>query len=156
MLNNVNGFATAGKTGLTSIGGSLDLNGDTTLTTLAGLAKLSTVGGYFNLQSLPALANLDGLLELDNVGGYFQLWDCDGVSSITGVIPPNGDLLTLGGNLTIYHNAILSQCQADAMRARLMMGGWNKTYNGTTNLPCTSPKTCTVALDGIANAACTP
>jgi hypothetical protein len=50
----------------------------------------------------------------------------------------------LGGSLTIQYNALMSVCQADALKAALVTAsGWNKTYSQTGNLVCGSPKTCT-------------
>src|SRR5690606_32647453 len=97
---------------LTSVGGNLYIDYNSSLTNLDGLSNLTSVGGFLYISS-NSITNLDGLSNLTSVGGYLyisfnsSLTDLDGLSNLTSVgeslfIDSNSSLTNLDGlsNLT--------------------------------------------------------
>ena len=122
-----------GLSGITSIGGSLNIELNFTLTNLDGLSGITSVGGSLNIDSNDALTNLDGLAGITSVAEYLQiannlaLTNLDGLSRITSIggylnIIDNSALTNLDGlanvvsveELVIKQNSVLSQCSAIA------------------------------------------
>jgi hypothetical protein len=132
-------------TKLKSVGGDFYLYNNAQLATVGGLAALTTIGGYLNIQSNPALVNLTGLNGLTSIGtdanDYLQIYGNSGLQSIAALAPT-----TLAGNLTVSQNGQLPMCQAEALKAALTTGGWNKTYSQSGNLACASPKVCVAGV----------
>lgn len=93
---------------LTSIGSSLLIRNNTSLTSLTGLDNLTSVGAYLRIQNNGLLADLDGLSSLESIGTYLfirdnaTLVDTSGLSTLTSIgsyihILNNDALVQLGG-----------------------------------------------------------
>ena len=132
--------------------GYFQLNNCDALTNVNGLSLLQSVGQYANVEGCAILTNLDGLSDLASVGTttahYLRIYNNPQLSSILGLIPSQGSLTNLSGNLTIQYNAPLSSCQATALQASLSEGGWNRTFAQNNNL------TCATSCGGTNNAVC--
>jgi hypothetical protein len=134
-LTNVNGLSS-----LTAVAGYFQINNCDALTNVGGLSSLQSVGQYANIEGCALLSNLDGLSNLASVGTttahYLRLYNNPQLASILGLIPSQGSLTNLSGNLTIQYNAPLSSCQATALQASLIGEGWNRTFTQNNNLTC--------------------
>ncbi len=121
---------------LTSIGGYLHIDSNSSLTNLDGLSNLTSIGGYLRIYNNSNLTNLDGLSNLTQIGGYLditynsQLTNLDGLSNLTSIgadlvinsnysltdisglqnIDPASILSTYGLGLYIMNNSSLSVC----------------------------------------------
>jgi hypothetical protein len=110
------------------------------LTSVSGFTGLTSVGGAVNIQSNSVLTTLDGFANLVTTGGSgFQIYANNALTSILGLIKPTGKLTTIGPTLTVYYSPSLTICQADALKTSVNP----TTYNQTGLLACTSPKVCT-------------
>ncbi|MCB0844690.1 MAG: T9SS type A sorting domain-containing protein [Bacteroidetes bacterium] len=113
---------------LTSIGGSLLIQQNTSLTSLDGLDGITSVGNVLTLYDNPVLPDVDGLSGLTSVGGVpsvglmmarnHVLSDLGGFSSLTSItgalfindcdalenLQGFNSLTTIGGRLTIINN----------------------------------------------------
>ena len=68
-----------------------------------------------------------------------QIYGNPQLTSILDLVKPTGKLATLGGYLTVQGNAKLSSCQPDALKAALVAAsGWNKAYNQSSNVTCST------------------
>jgi hypothetical protein len=105
-------YSIAGLANLTSIGGNLDLQGNTSLTSLEGLEGLDSIGGSLWIEWNPSLSTLEGLNNLNYINGSFGLGSG---------YPPNSNVLTslaglenltyIGGGLSIFGNPYLVNLQ---------------------------------------------
>ncbi|PLW98007.1 MAG: hypothetical protein C0591_05310, partial [Marinilabiliales bacterium] len=93
----------SGLTGVTTIGGSLIITGDTNLTNLNGLENISFINGELSIWRT-ALTNLDGLNNISAgsidelyIRGNPSLSSCDVQSVCDYLANPNGTI-SIGGN----------------------------------------------------------
>ena len=97
-ITNLDGLAN-----ITSVGGTLNIEGNTDLTSIDGLANLVTVEGNLNIESNPALTNIDGLANLASVEGDLRLHGNQSLTDIDGLV----SLSSVGTKLTISgHDAL--------------------------------------------------
>ncbi len=128
---NLNGLSV-----LTSVGGSLNIEGNTGLTSLTGLNNVTSIGGYLGISANPSLSSLTGLNNLTFIEDelYIQgndvLTNLIGFSNLTSIgadlsIIGNSALLSLTElgnvaagsifNLNIYDNCSLSNCNVQSI-----------------------------------------
>lgn len=128
----------AALSSLTSVGGSLIIEGNNALTTLSGLENVTSVGGTLNISSNSALTSLNGLEGLQTVG-IIQIGNNDRLLSLSGLdnlasisnqydhphpiqIQGNDALasiaalptsITFAGDVQFFDNHALRQCDID-------------------------------------------
>lgn len=105
---------------LSTIGGSLTLNGLGAVPNLNGLRGLGAVSGDVLIQGANTLTNLTGLGMLGSIGGNFTVTANTALTSMTGVM---GTLKTVQGNLTITANPALPRPTAQAFASSVSVGG---------------------------------
>jgi subtilisin family serine protease len=91
-IENLNGLIV-----LTSIGGSLWIEDDESLTSLNGLNNLTFIGGNLRIEVSHELINFTGLEGLTYIGGNFEIRDDFVLSDLTGL----DNLASIGGYLSI-------------------------------------------------------
>jgi hypothetical protein len=101
--------------GLTTVGGDLDIEGNTALTSLAGLENLTTLGGNLIVRNNAALPSLAGLENLTIVGGGLYLEGNTMLASLGAL----ETLSSLGGSLIFYNNDALTSLAELAHLTRL-------------------------------------
>ncbi|MFO7615360.1 MAG: leucine-rich repeat protein [Bacteroidales bacterium] len=99
---------------LTSIGGNLQIRGNSYLTGLTGLNNLTSVEGSLEIGSASlgwnqSLISLTGLENLTSIGGHFEIVNNNALTSLMGI----ENLTTIGGYLSVYFNSSLSACDAE-------------------------------------------
>ena len=117
-----------GLEGLTTIGGSLLIHGNSALTSLAGLNNLTSIGESLSIMSNNSLTSLTGLSRLCSIGsdliinGEFSLTILSGLEGLTSIngnleIETNSNLINLigldnvnyiGGPIYIMNNHLTS------------------------------------------------
>jgi len=105
-----------GLNNLSSIGGDLKISTCLSLTSLSGLNSLASIRGNFNLTDNNALNNLTGLENLTFIGGDISLIRNDVLTSLSGL--ENIDVDSVG-NLEVYGNPLLSDCEVQSICAYL-------------------------------------
>src|SRR5690606_35741362 len=97
---------------LTSVGGYLNIDYNSSLTNLDGLNNLTSIGGYLNIYYNSNLTNLDGLSNLTSVGADLVIQSNSSLTDISGLqnINPASILSTYGLGLYITNNSSLSVC----------------------------------------------
>ncbi len=96
--------AVSGISNLTTVGGDVTINSNTTLSNVAGLSGLQNITGNLSIQSNSALTNLSGLSALAGVTGYVYIYGNPVLANVSGMT----SLATIGGYLNIYANAQLA------------------------------------------------
>ncbi len=97
-ITNLNGLS-----GITSIGGDLQILFNFSLTNLNGLAALTSIGGNFYFSSNDAVTSLNGLSALTTVGLVLHLEGNDGLSNLNGL----GALTSIGSDFNLINNSNL-------------------------------------------------
>ena len=82
---------------ITSIGGSLSINSNYALTSLAGLENVTTIGGSLSIERNAALTSLSGLENVTVIGGVLFINGNDALTSLSGL----EDVPAIGGSLEI-------------------------------------------------------
>jgi hypothetical protein len=95
---------------LESVGGSIIISENHTLTTLNGLDKLTTVGGI-EISFNSTLTNINSLNKLTIVNGSVNVIGNQNLTSLNAL----NNSLSISGDLTIKNNPKLSQCSATAV-----------------------------------------
>lgn len=90
----------SGLESMTAIGGNLTIFGNASLTSLTGLESLSTIAGSLTIAGNNPLSNLSGLDSLTSIGGNFVISDIYSLTSLTGL----ESLTSIGGHLSIFDN----------------------------------------------------
>ena len=108
ILNSILGLAN-----LTSIGGDLYLQGDTSLTSLEGLEGLTSIGGSLAIEWNPSLTTLEALSNLTYINGGFYLGsgypgNSNALTSLAGL----ENLTAVGNKLSIFNNPYLTSIQS--------------------------------------------
>jgi hypothetical protein len=88
-----------GLSGLTFIGGNLDINNNGTLTTMLGLSALTSLGGNLDINNNAVLTS--GLSVLTSIGGNLSI-------SYNAALTSGLALTSLGGSIFISNNAALT------------------------------------------------
>ena len=103
-----------GLTNLTTIGGDLEIVGDSSLQDLSGLTNLIEIGGELKIASCNSLQNLAGLENLSSIGGwlFIGVWDLYsgdfmGNSSLSSLSQLE-NLTSISGGISIVDNNSLS------------------------------------------------
>jgi hypothetical protein len=104
----------SGLSMLTSIGGSLNISGNSALTSLAGLINITVVGGNLDIGNdmyggNAALVNLLGLEGLTSIGGGLQIgsysaWNDHVLKSLSGL----DNLTSIGNYLKVFYTDSLT------------------------------------------------
>ena len=96
-----------GLSGITSIGGSLEVSLNDALSILSGLESLTAIGGDLWIQTNNAMTSLTGLEGLSTIGGDLWIGGNVSLTSLTGL-----ENLEPGSidNLGIVNNPLLSEC----------------------------------------------
>jgi len=93
---------------VTSIGGSLWIEGNAALTSLSGLDNVTSIGGNLYIGSVDALTSLTGLDNVTSIGGGLQIgggwYGNPSLTSLTGL----ESLTSIGGYLLIEGNPSLT------------------------------------------------
>ena len=103
--------------GITSVGGALEISNTTALTNLDGLSGITSVGGVLNIYSNVVLTNLDGLAGITSVGGNLYIWGNDALTNLDGL----SGITSVGGFLYISDNAALTNL--DGLSGLTSVGG---------------------------------
>lgn len=85
---------------ITSIGGDLIIEGNSSLKALDGLDNLRVVGGDLTISQNPGLQSLEALRNLGSIGGDFIVRSNSSLPNLSGTT----ELTSVGGNLTISLN----------------------------------------------------
>lgn len=93
----------AGLESVTSVGSFLVVVINSALTSLAGLKNVSTISGGLFIQNNPALTSLAGLESLTSVGTDIEIRSTS-LTSLTGL----EDITSIGGTLTLLGNTALT------------------------------------------------
>lgn len=104
---------------LRTIGGSLIVTGAEVPLSLDGLEALESIGGDLSVEQNSGLTSMSGLAKLQSIGGELSVV---GNASLTELQLPM--LESLGDTLRIRSNVLLPNCQALAVRDRLVNAGW--------------------------------
>jgi hypothetical protein len=130
-LQTLNGFNATGTVG------ALYVNSEPDLASLAGFGALTTANGPVHLQDLTTLSSLTGLTNLATIQGDLLIDDTL-VSEIDNFNPTlDGALTTLGGDLYLYRNSLLTTCAGNDLAAQLTANGWTGSLFTQNNLACT-------------------
>lgn len=119
-----------GLSSLTSVGGSLSIANNPTLSDLGGLSSLASIGGSLHMQNNEALTHVGGLSSLASVGGSVlvlrntALMHLDGLSSLTSV----------SGTLRLWSNFALTH--VDGLSSLTSVGSLDITLNHTLTRCC--------------------
>jgi len=89
--------------GCTELEGDVIINGSD-ITNLAGLSGVTSIGGGLNIWDNPALTSLTGLEGLTSIGGGLGIANNDALTSMIGL----ENLISIGGNLFIHKNVALN------------------------------------------------
>lgn len=94
-ITNLNGLNV-----LTGLGGSLNINGNTSLGSLNGLNLITDIAGNLDILDNPLITNLQGLSGLNTLGGYLDIQGNTQMSAITGLegLTILNDYLIVGDN----------------------------------------------------------
>ncbi len=98
----INNFA-ANYPGCTEIPGGVLIDGNTLITSLAGLSQLTSVGGNLEIELNFDLTTLSGLDNITTVGGNLKIYR-NPITALTGL----GNLTSIGGDLEIVRNNSLT------------------------------------------------
>jgi len=125
-----------GLNNLTSSGGCFGIAVNAALTSLSGLEGLTTVGGFLAINYNDILKNLDELESLNSIGGDLEIIDNATLTSLSGLDNINPESI---GNLLIYENQLLSDCEILSICNYLVSpNGTIEIYNNATG--CNSPE----------------
>ena len=104
IIANISLSSLSGLENLTHIVGNLEIDDNTALTSLSGLEGLTTVSGTLQIEYNDVLSSLSGLSNLTTVGKYVWITD-NAMTDLTGL----ENLVTIGeGVLGISQNAVLT------------------------------------------------
>ena len=104
--------------GITSVGGDLNIGYNAALTNLNGLSGITgSVGGNLSISGNPALTNLDGLSGITSIGGSLYIGENVALTNLDGL----SGLTSVGGPLTIQYNAALTNL--DGLAGITSVGG---------------------------------
>jgi hypothetical protein len=109
-LLNINGLSQ-----LANVGGRVDITNNLALLNLDGLSKITTVSGRLRVRNNDGMTNIDGLASVVNVDGNLEvdrsakLTQCAALiplldSTDDGPVGPNGEVIDVGGTVTIASN----------------------------------------------------
>ena len=98
-ITNLNGLNV-----LASIGGSLTIDHNDTLTVLSGLDNLTSIGEDFNIWYNDAMTSLMGLDNLTSTGEGLYIFGNDALTSLSGL----SNLTSIGGGLVIQFTSLTS------------------------------------------------
>lgn len=122
-----------GLESLVSVGGNFTITGYTDTLTLDGLESLASIGGSLDVQLNNGLASMEGLSALQRIGGELRVVNNAALAEL-GL----SQLSELGSTLQVTSNPSLPNCQALALRDRLVIGGWK----GNEAIESNSPASC--------------
>jgi hypothetical protein len=124
-LDQIGHLTLTGNVGLTELGKfpaevleSLDLTGNTTLTSYAGLETVTAVTGNVTLSGNAIVTDFTGLDSLITIGGNLTIEDNDGLASLAGL-----NVTNINGDLTILTNPSLSECLIEDFLLTVDVGG---------------------------------
>jgi hypothetical protein len=89
---------------LTSIGGDLYIEDNSTLNSLVGLDNVTSVGGWLQIQYNDSLTSLTGLENVTSIGGTLTIGHNNVLTSLTGL----DNVTSIGGGLSILNNNALN------------------------------------------------
>lgn len=98
-ITNLNGLST-----LTSVGGYLNISGNSILTSVSGLSALTSVTSYFQIDNNSTLTTISGFSALTSIGGVFYIRDNTALTSINGF----SSLASIQSTFYIYNNGALT------------------------------------------------
>jgi len=102
-----------GLNGLTTVGGSLDIQRNLKLNSVAALENLTTVGGSLNITRNDSLSNLEGLENLSTIGEHLYIQFNDVLTGLTN----SSNLTSVGGDIDIRYNALTSLAGLENLNA---------------------------------------
>lgn len=114
-----------GLNALTYVEGFCAIGSNSALTSLSGLSNLQTVNGNFELTNNVALTSLNGLESLNSIGGELAITNEFSLTSLSAL-----GSLTIGGDLGIASNPLLSDCAAQGICDYLANPSGNITISG--------------------------
>jgi len=94
----------SGLEGLTSITETLAIEGNDALTSLSGLDNVTSIGGWLAIDLNLALTNLTGLEGLISIEETLEIWENDALTSLIGL----DNVTSIGGELSIRYNGALT------------------------------------------------
>ena len=89
---------------LTSVGGNLKINNDSTLQKLDGLTNITSVGGGLDVDDNSVLQNLDSLSSITSIGGFLYVYSNSKLDNLNGLI----GITSVGGGLEVVNNSVLA------------------------------------------------
>jgi hypothetical protein len=137
-ISNLNGLS-----GLTYIGGQLQIQGDSLLSNLTGLDNLTSVGGVLSIGGNPTLISIAELTNLTSIGGGLSITGNNGLTSLKGL-----DNISAGSIVSIYiiDNPMLSNCAIKSICDYLVSPNSTIGYNAP---GCNSPEEVEAACSAV-------
>ena len=108
---NSNLTSLSGLDAVTSIGANIYISGNSTLTSLSGLDAVTSIGAGFAILYNGALTTLTELNNLISIGGDFDIVGNDALISLSGL----GSITFFPGNFNIINNSSLSICNVQSI-----------------------------------------
>lgn len=140
--------------GITSVGGNLDITSNTALTSLVGLDNITSVGESLIIRDNNSLNNLNGLNALTAIGGYLQIENNDALTTISGLqnIQPSSinSPFTSIDDILIIGNSQLTQCSMTSICGALLLPNTTTTIQNNGGNGCNSQQ----EIEDVCNGAC--
>ncbi len=98
------------------VGGDLQIKGNVQLENIDGLNNIASVGEALTIEGNSKLADMEGLEGLGAIGGTFTLRDNDALTQLSGL----QNLGFVGDDFNVSNNAILCQLDVDALEQQII------------------------------------